>query len=41
MYVASEESAIREICPQPEKIWAPRGGEPIVGFLEGGDVNEL
>ena len=32
LYVASEESAIREICPYPEKVWAPRGGEPVMGF---------
>lgn len=38
-YIASEESAIREICPEPEKIWAPRGGEPVIGLLEG--VKEL
>lgn len=35
LYVASEESAIREICPEPEKVWAPRGGEPVIGLLEG------
>ncbi|MCK8817973.1 glutamine amidotransferase family protein [Natroniella sulfidigena] len=34
-YVASEESAIREICPEPEKVWTPRGGEPVIGLLEG------
>jgi len=35
LYVASEESAIREICPEPENIWIPRGGEPVIGMLEG------
>ncbi|WP_227765727.1 class II glutamine amidotransferase [Zhaonella formicivorans] len=34
LYVASEESAIREVCPKPEKVWAPRGGEPVIGLLE-------
>lgn len=34
LYVASEESAIREICPEPDKIWAPRGGEPVIGTLQ-------
>jgi glutamate synthase domain-containing protein 1 len=34
LYVASEESAIREICPQPERVWMPRGGEPVLGILE-------
>ncbi|MBC2722556.1 glutamine amidotransferase family protein [Desulfosporosinus sp.] len=34
LYLASEESAIREVCPQPEKVWAPRGGEPVIATLE-------
>ncbi|CAA7600687.1 Glutamate synthase large subunit domain 1 stand-alone protein [Acididesulfobacillus acetoxydans] len=39
LYVASEESAIREICPSPERVWAPRGGEPVIGlFEEGGNL---
>ncbi len=29
-YVASEESAIRIIEPDLDKIWAPRGGEPVI-----------
>jgi len=35
VYVASEESAIRVVCPEPDRIWAPRGGEPVVALLEG------
>jgi len=35
LYVASEESAIREVCPEPDRIWAPKGGEPVIGLLEG------
>lgn len=31
--VASEESAIRALCPRPERVWAPRGGEPVFGLL--------
>jgi glutamate synthase domain-containing protein 1 len=38
LYVASEESAIREICAQPEEIWVPKGGEPVIGLLEGVDT---
>ena len=34
VYMASEESAIREICPNPEKVWAPRAGEPVIIELE-------
>ncbi|MDD5154013.1 MAG: glutamine amidotransferase family protein [Desulfovibrionales bacterium] len=30
VYMASEESAIRAICPDPEKVWAPKAGEPVI-----------
>ncbi len=33
LYVASEESAIRQICPNPERTWYPRGSEPVIGLL--------
>jgi len=33
VYMASEEAAIREICPKPDRVWAPRGGEPVVAKL--------
>lgn len=33
LYVSSEESAIREICPQPDRVWMPRAGEPVIGQL--------
>ncbi|MHB9113359.1 MAG: class II glutamine amidotransferase [Thermoleophilia bacterium] len=36
VYVASEESAIREICPKPERSWMPRAGEPVVARLHDG-----
>lgn len=34
LYVASEESAIRAICSQPDRVWMPRGGEPVIGLLD-------
>jgi glutamate synthase domain-containing protein 1 len=34
LYIASEDSAIREICPRPEKVWMPKAGEPVVGILK-------
>jgi len=34
LYVASEESAIREICPQPDRVWMPRAGEPVLGTIK-------
>lgn len=36
VYMASEESAIREICADPEKVWAPRAGHPVVVELDKG-----
>ena len=30
VYLASEECAIRAICPDVDRIWSPRGGEPII-----------
>ncbi len=39
IYTASEESAIRKICKNPDDLWSPRGREPVLGLVEG--VNEL
>lgn len=36
VYFASEECAIRVIEPNPDRIWAPSGGEPVIAVLEGG-----
>ena len=35
-YVASEECAIRAIEPNPTRIWAPMGGEPVIVTLDKG-----
>jgi len=37
VYMASEESAIREICPDPDRVWAPKAGEPVIAELENRD----
>lgn len=34
LFISSEESAIREICPDPEIVWMPRAGEPVIGMLK-------
>ena len=34
VYMASEESAIIEICPTPEKVWAPKAGEAVIVNLD-------
>jgi glutamate synthase domain-containing protein 1 len=33
LYLSSEEAAIRLVCPNLEKAWIPKGGEPIIGRL--------
>ncbi len=35
LYVASEEAAIRAVAKDLDRVWAPRGGEAVVGLLEG------
>ncbi|MFP4029652.1 MAG: class II glutamine amidotransferase [Candidatus Brocadiia bacterium] len=34
LFVASEEAAIRVVCPKPDRLWQPRGGEPVIGRLQ-------
>ena len=34
LYIASEEAGIKEICPSPERVWSPKAGEPITGWLK-------
>ena len=36
VYIASEEAAIRIIEPKLDKVWAPRGGQPVIVTLNGG-----
>lgn len=38
-YIASEESAIRVMEPELDRLYAPRGGEPVIYTLEGGAAN--
>jgi glutamate synthase domain-containing protein 1 len=35
LYVSSEEAAIRQICPRPDRVWAPDAGQPVIGQLKG------
>ena len=37
VYFASEECAIRVVEPNVDRVWAPRGGEPVIVTLEGGN----
>jgi glutamate synthase domain-containing protein 1 len=34
VYVASEESSIREVCPEPDSVWNPHAGEPVMAELK-------
>ena len=35
VYIASEEAAIRVIEPELDKVWAPKGGQPVIVSLKG------
>lgn len=41
LYMSSEEAAIRLVSHQLEKLWTPRGGEPIIGRVGGKNLIEL
>lgn len=41
LYMASEEAGIREICPSPDRVWAPKAGDPVVGWLREEHLNEF
>jgi len=34
VYMASEECAIREVAPEVDTMWNPRGGEAVMATLE-------
>ncbi len=38
LYIATEEAALRVICPQPEHIWTPGASELVIGRLKEGVV---
>lgn len=38
VYMSSEEAAIRIIEPNLDKIWSPKGGEPVIVKLNGGVI---
>ncbi len=41
LYIASEEAAIREICPQVDRLWWPKAGEMVHGRMEVGTSGAL
>jgi len=40
-FIASEESAIRTICNNPEEIWAPKAGTPVIAKVEDANLEEV
>jgi len=38
LYMASEESAIRVICSNPDRVWPVQAGEPLIGLVEEGTL---
>lgn len=34
LFLSSEESAIRAVAPNLDKVWSPRGGELVIGRLK-------
>ncbi|THB65600.1 MAG: hypothetical protein D6E12_12190, partial [Desulfovibrio sp.] len=34
VFMSSEESSIREVCRDLDKVWAPKAGEPVIVELE-------
>jgi len=37
LYLSSEEAGVRAMCPNPDLVWTPRAGHPVIGRL-GSDV---
>ncbi len=33
LFVSSEEAPIRKVCPLPDSLWHPDGGEPVIGMV--------
>jgi len=33
LYISSEEAGVRAMCPNPDVVWSPRAGEPVIGRL--------
>ncbi|MGB3943846.1 MAG: hypothetical protein WBK88_03535, partial [Methanothrix sp.] len=36
-YISSEEASIRLISPHLDRVWTPKGGEPVIGELYGNE----
>jgi glutamate synthase domain-containing protein 1 len=34
LFISSEEAPIRKVCPSPDCLWYPDGGEPVIGMMK-------
>jgi glutamate synthase domain-containing protein 1 len=34
IFMSSEESAVRDVCPELDRVWMPKAGEPVIVDLE-------
>jgi glutamate synthase domain-containing protein 1 len=34
LFISSEEAPIRKVCPSPDRLWHPDGGEPVIGIIK-------
>jgi glutamate synthase domain-containing protein 1 len=34
LFISSEEAPIRKVCPSPDRLWHPDGGEPVMGIIK-------
>jgi len=41
LYLSSEEAPIHMVARNPDRVWRPKGGEPVVGRLEDQKVKEI
>ncbi len=39
LFISSEEAAIKKVCPVPDNLWRPGGGEPVIGILKKNNKN--
>ena len=39
--LSSEESAIRLVCPELDKVWIPTGGHPVIARLKGTEGHDV
>jgi len=40
LYISSEEAPIRKVCPSPDILWHPDGGEPVIGVVKSDTVEK-